>query len=49
MYAATWVGKVWAHVRPREVNRSPVAFEEDLGESVSNGTVKVSMRCTRYK
>jgi hypothetical protein len=49
MYAAKWVGKVLAHVRPRAVNRSPVVFEEDLRKSVSTGSVKAPMGCTRYK
>lgn len=37
MYAATWAGKVRAHVTPREVSRSPAAFEEGLKMSVSTG------------
>ena len=37
MYAASWVGKVWAHVTPRAVSRSPAAFEEGLRMSVSTG------------
>jgi hypothetical protein len=49
MYGATWAGKVLAHVRSREVSRSLVAFEEDLRDAVSTGTVKTSRRCTGYK
>ncbi len=49
MYAATWAGKVWAHVTPREVSRSPAAFEGGLRKSVNTDTVKTPRRCTRYK
>jgi hypothetical protein len=34
MYVATSVGRAWEHVRPREVSRSLVAFEEGLSLSV---------------
>jgi hypothetical protein len=35
MYVATLVGRVWMHVRPREVSHSPLTFEEGLRQSVS--------------
>jgi len=34
MYVATSVGRAWEQVRPREVSRSLVAFEEGLSQSV---------------
>jgi len=49
MYGAKWAGKVLAHVRSREVSRSLVAFEEDLGNAVSTCTVENSRSCTGYK
>jgi hypothetical protein len=49
MYVATLVGRAWEHEKPGEVNRSLVAYEEGLGQSVKDCATEYPKRCTWYK